>query len=221
MRVDLTWLDDLLDFDDGDARSFGEARIEVLSAAFEFAVAQAVGAIGRHEGIVDLDRWLEDEGLAVKETQLFVAGDGCTNASWRVDAGEPSAAGAQALDQRALRDDLEFDRSRRGLLAGRRVDIGPGDERDNQPRNLVVLDQLGRRTADAICHQTQVFGALLRCGGQQTVGYARGKTKARNRDRCAIGQVRDGRGRRGKNFVHPSRWTIPEAAGCREPLRWR
>ena len=59
MRVDLAWLDDLVYLDDRDPGALGEARIEVLRAAAELAVAEGIGTVGGDEGVVDLDGGLE------------------------------------------------------------------------------------------------------------------------------------------------------------------
>src|SRR6266516_1175523 len=107
MRVDLTRLDDLVHFDDGDACSFGETWIEVLAAAAEFAIAESVGPIGAHEGVVNADGWFEQERLAVEKAHFLGFGNWRAHAGRRKDAGQACAASAQSLDECALRHDLE------------------------------------------------------------------------------------------------------------------
>src|SRR5690349_815648 len=55
VRIDVAGLDNFVDLDDSDAGGLGKARVEVLGAAAEFAIAQAVGAVRRHKCVVDFD----------------------------------------------------------------------------------------------------------------------------------------------------------------------
>ena len=132
MGIDLTRLDDLVDFDNGDARAFGKARIEVLRAAAEFAVAKAVGTIGGHEGVVDTNCRFKEEGLAVEEADLFALGDRGADSGGCVHASQTGAAGTQTFDQRALRHHLELDLAGGSFHRRGGFDVGSLYERDDQ-----------------------------------------------------------------------------------------
>src|SRR5262249_22271066 len=75
--VDCARLDDLVDLDDCDAGAFGEAGVEVLTAAAKLAVTEPIGAVRGHERVVDANGRLEQERLAVEDADLFAFGDGC------------------------------------------------------------------------------------------------------------------------------------------------
>ena len=101
-------------------------------------------------------RALEDVALAVEDALLLARGDRGADAGRRVEPGEPGAAGAHALDQRALRHHLAA-RSRRpspcsliGAGHRRRADVAA----DQLPDLLLVGEDVergrpaGRRVAD-------------------------------------------------------------------------
>jgi hypothetical protein len=66
-------------------RTLGETGIEVLATAAELAVAEAVGPIGTDEGVVDANRRLEQERLAVEKAHLLGLSNRCAYAGGRID----------------------------------------------------------------------------------------------------------------------------------------
>ena len=116
---DLADVDDLVHLDDGDLRGFGEARAEVPAAATDFGVADAVGAVGADEGVVHRQRVLEDVRLAVEVAHFLALGDRRADAGGGIEGRHASASGAHALDEDALRDQLDLDLASLDLLVGR------------------------------------------------------------------------------------------------------
>ena len=108
----------------GDRRPGGhrEGRPEVAHAAAVDQVARRVGAVRLQQREVAADGALEDVRPAVELAHLLALGGGRADAGRRVEAGQPGAAGAHALDERALRHHLERDLARRHLVADRRLE---------------------------------------------------------------------------------------------------
>src|SRR5206468_11667378 len=90
---------------------------------------------------VHVDRVLEDVALAVELADLPSGREIGVHAGRRVERGDPGAAGAAALDQDALRDQLDLHLAGGDLLlaGGRRA--GPHGERRDQLLYLVVLGE--------------------------------------------------------------------------------
>jgi hypothetical protein len=91
------------------ARRGRERRIEVPRAAAIREVAVAVRAMRAHDRDVGTDRALEHVAAAVELAHLLARGRVGADAGRRVDRGEPRPARAHALDERALRHELERD----------------------------------------------------------------------------------------------------------------
>src|SRR5262249_59443744 len=103
-------------------------RIEVAGAAAVDGVAVAVAARGAHQREVGAQRRLEQVAPTAELALLLATRDVGADSRGGVEGRQPRAAGAHALDQGALRHELELDGSRpdarrpgRRLLATRVV----------------------------------------------------------------------------------------------------
>ena len=126
-RHDVVWLGD---------HDFGRERhdrIEIVRGQRVFEVAVVVGLLAADEGEVALDRLFQQVGLAVDLDGLLALFNQGADAGRSEDAAETDAAGANALDERALRRELDLDFARDHLLLrlGVEADVG-GDELCNR-----------------------------------------------------------------------------------------
>ena len=108
-RVEPADLDDLVDLGHGDACRGGHGGIEVPRATPVDEVAEPVGARRPDEREVAAQRRLQHVAAPVELPLLAAARRVGADAGRRVERGEAGAAGTHALDQRALRDELELD----------------------------------------------------------------------------------------------------------------
>ena len=131
--VELARLDELLDLGDRDPPGHRDQRVEVARGLVEDQVAVPVALRRAHQREVGDDRLLEHVLAAVEDARLLrrrgerdrpvrrvaprqaALGDLRADAGRRVEGGDPGAAGAQPLGQRALRGQLDLELAREVL----------------------------------------------------------------------------------------------------------
>src|SRR5439155_7562899 len=203
---DLAGLHDLVHLDDRGARGLGEARIEILAAAAELDVAEAVRAIASQQGVVDAYRVLEDVALAVELADLPSRREVGVDAGGRVERRNPGAARAAAFDQDALGDQLDLHLAGGDLLlaGGRRA--GSHGERRDQLLHLVVLGEdlaAGRSgVTERVADEREVFRLLIAQGADQGRREAMRDAETGDGHRRPVGDVRDGLLGRSNDLVH-------------------
>jgi len=203
---DLAGLDDLVHLDDRDPRGLGEARIEVLAAAAELDVAEPVRAVTAQQGVVDVDRGLEHVRLAVEGPDLAAGRQVGIDTGRRVERRDAGAARAAALDQDALRYELDLHLAGGDLLLARGRRARAYRERGDQLLHLVVLGEdlaaRGAGVAERVTDERQVLRVPIAQGADQGGGEAMRHTEPGDRDGRTVGNVGDSLLGRSDDLVH-------------------
>ena len=118
-------------------------RIEIARGQRIGEVAEIVGEEGMHQREIGAQRGLEQVRLAVDLDPLLAFLDQRADAGRRQHAAEAAAAGADALDEGALRDQLDRDLLAQHLLLRLRIEPDMGAD---HARHLRAVEQL----ADAL-----------------------------------------------------------------------
>ena len=114
------WRDDLIRCDHADRNDvFGRDnhrvgrhrhhRIKVTSGEHIGQVAEVIGNKRMDKREIRAHRGLEQEGLPIELDMLLALLDDCPDSGWGQHASETAAASADALDQRALRHQVDRD----------------------------------------------------------------------------------------------------------------
>ena len=131
-----------------------------------------------------------------------------------VEGGHASAGGAHALDEDALRDQLDLDLASLDLLVGRHADAWSRREGHDQFADLPVFDEQHPAQladgAEAIADDGQVLGVLFSRRNQQADGEAIARPEARDGHRRPILHVGDGLFRAADDLI--SHGGSPQAA---------
>src|SRR5262249_29420705 len=118
-----------------------ERRTEVARAAAEGEVARGVGLMRAQQREVGADRLLEEVAPAAELAHLLALGDRRTDAGRCVEGGDSGPSGSHALDERALRYQLELDLARADLLRKRRPLDRVDRVRADESPDLVLLGE--------------------------------------------------------------------------------
>ena len=142
-----------------------------------------------------MDRGLEHVRLAAELSDLAPLHEIGADARRRIKRRDAGSARAAALDQDALRHQLDLHRPRCDLLLARGRCARPHRERGHQLLHLFVLGEdlaaRGPRIAQRITHESEVLSALLAQRDDQAVREAVPDAEAGDGDRRSIGNVRD------------------------------
>ena len=160
VRIELAGLDQLLDLGDRDAAGGRRHRVEVARGLAVDEVAEAVALPGRDQREVADDALLEHVLLAVEDARLLALRDQRARAGRGEEGGDAGAAGAHALGERPLGDELDLELAGEVLplellvLADVRGDHLPDPPVSEQDAEAPVVD------AAVVRDDGQVPGAL-------------------------------------------------------------
>ena len=179
----------------------GHHGVEVARGAAVDEVALRVAAPGFDEGEVGFEGGLEEVRFAVEVAGLLAVGDDGADAGGGVEGGDACAAGADALGEGALRDEVDFEFAGDDLLLEQLVfaDVASG----------VGGDQAGfEHEAHAESVDAHVVGDGVEAGdaaadesGDAVFGNA-AEAEAAEHEGGAVGDVVEGRVGGGEDFVH-------------------
>jgi hypothetical protein len=146
VRIDLAGRHQVLDFGDRDLRGGGHHRVKVPSGLAVDEIAGGIALPGVNDGEIGEQAALHDVFLAVEDLFFLAFGDQRADAGLGVEGRDTRAAGANALGERALRIEFEFEFAGEVLLGEQLVlaDIGgdhlPDLARLEQPREPDPVD---------------------------------------------------------------------------------
>src|SRR6267378_141893 len=206
---DLAHLDQVLHFRDGDARRGAHHRAEISGGLAEDQVAPLVALPGAHDGVIGLERLLEDHLATFEHPALLAFGDLRARPRGREEAAQPGSSRPDALGKRPLRVQLDLQLAREELSLELLVlaDVA-GDHLPDLPALQQDAQALVGGPAVVRDHR-QVLHALAMDGGDQVLRVA-GEPEPAGHDHSAVLHVADRLVRVGDQLVHldPSRSTI-------------
>src|SRR3984893_116094 len=205
----LAHLDQVLHFRDGDPRGRAHHRAEIAGGLAEDQVAPLVALPGTHDGVVGLERLLEDHLATFEHPALLAFGDLRARPGGCEEAAQPGSSRPDALGERALRVQLDFQLAREELSLELLVlaDIA-GDHLPDLPA-LQEDAQAFVGGATVVRDHGQVLHALAVDGGDQVLRVA-GEPEPAGHDHSAVLHVADRLVGVGDPLVHldPVRSTI-------------